>query len=159
MGFIYHIFIFFTLIMPFVWGNILLESLIDTSLFLYGALTIFSICFLRKKEAIFCTICLGLLIDTVNFETKLWGISSLLLSAPVVLFQDNSWRNVFKYRTFTWGIFLNLLLQLMFVSIHFLYYHISFSYIKGYFLSFIISAIVASLLLKILFRVEHSYWL
>ena len=159
MRFFYHTVIFFMLMLLVVWFNILLNSLFNTALFLYSTVVILSVCMLRKSEAVFCTICLGLLIDTVNFETKLWGISALLLSAPVVLFQDSSWRNVFMFRAFSWGIFLNIVLQLIFVSLQFLLNDVPFKCLKGYFLSFIVSGIVAALLLKLFLKIQHKYLL
>ena len=159
MRFFYHTFVFFMVILPVLWFNILLSSLFNAGLFLYSTVVILSVCMLRKSEAIFCTICLGLLIDAVNLETKLWGISALLLSAPVILFQDNTWRNVFKFRTFFWGIFLNIVLHLIFVSLQFLLNDIPFRCLNGYFLSIILSGIMAALLLKLLLKIQYKYLL
>ncbi len=156
MRFLYHTCIFFSITLPIVWLNILLTSVLNTSLFFYGAIILFSVCGLRKREAIFCNICLGVLIDSINFETHLWGLSALLLSGPVVLFQGNAWRNVFRYRTFTWSISLNVILQILFVWIHFLFYGVPIGYLKNYFLSFTISAIVASVLGKLLLKFRQN---
>lgn len=159
MRFFYHTFIFFIVTVPVLWLNVLLNSLFNSGLFLYSTVVILSVCMLKKSEAIFCTICLGLLMDAINMEIKLWGISALLLSAPLVLFQDNSWRNVFKFRTLPWGIFLNVVLHLIFISLQLLLNGISFRLLNGYCLPILLSGIVSALLLKLLFKIQHKYLL
>ena len=159
MSFLYHTFVFFSVLLPIIWLNVVLTALLKSPLFLYSTVVMFSVCTLKKNEGVFCTILLGLLIDAINFEAKVFGLSALLLSGSVILFQNNSWRNVFRYRTFTWGFSLNFLLQLFFVYVHFLAYGIPVPYLKGYFLTFTLSALLSSLLAKGLLKLKQNYLL
>ena len=159
MRFFYHTFIYFMVMLPVVWLNIFLNSLWNTGLFLYSTIVILSVCMLKKSEAIFGTICLGLLIDSINFEINLWGISALLLSAPIVLFQNNSWKNIFKYRTYSWGFSLNIILQFIFIIVQFLMNDIPLAFFRGYLLTLVSSGVIAALLSKFLLKVQYKYLL
>ena len=158
MKFFYNIAISFFINLPIIWICDYLSGMLAIQLFMPGTVFILLMCRLNKYEGIFAAICLGLVIDTMNFEHHLLGFSCLLLSAPVVLLQKKSWENVFKYRTFFWAGMINLIMQILYISVHLLAYHIPLLHLRFYTVSLLISAFLAGVCGVYLLKFQNKYF-
>lgn len=158
MKFFYNVAISLFINLPIIWICSYVSGLLAFPLFMPGTVFILLMCRLNKFEGIFTAICLGLVIDTANFEHDLFGISCLLLSAPMILLQKKSWGNVFKYRTFFWTSLINFILQLLYISAHLLAHRIPILYIRFYTLPLMISAVIAGVCGVYLLKLQNKYF-
>lgn len=145
MKFFYNIIISLCINLPVIWACDYLSGVLAFPLFMPGTVFVLLMCRLNKYEGIFAAICLGLVIDTGNFEHDLFGFSCLLLSAPMILLQKKSWKNVFKYRTFFWTSVLNFTMQFCYIVAHLPVHHISMIYVRFYAIPLLLSAVIAGI--------------
>ena len=158
MNFFYNIFISLCINLPIIWICNYLSGVLAFPLFMPGTVFILLMCRLNKYEGIFAAICLGLVIDTGNFEHELLGISCLLLSAPMILLQKSSWENVFKYRTFFWTSIINFVMQFLYIAAHLLVAHISIVYMRFYAIPLLLSCIIAGICGVWLLKLQNKYF-
>ena len=158
MNFFYNIFISLCINLPIVWICNYLSGLFAIPLFMPGTVFVLLMCRLNKYEGIFTAICLGLVIDTGNFEHDLLGISCLLLSAPMILLQKRSWENVFKYRTFFWTSVINFVLHVLYIVVHLFVYRIPIMHLKCYVIPLLLSAIIAGICGRWLLKLQNKYF-
>ena len=158
MKFFYNVVISLFINLPIIWICNYISGVFAFPLFMPGTVFILLMCRLNKFEGIFATICLGLVIDTANFEHDLLGISCLLLSAPMILLQKKSWENVFKYRTFFWTGIINFVLQLLYISAHLLVHRIPILHLRFYALPLLISALIAGVCGIYLLKFQNKYF-
>ena len=158
MKFFYNVAISLCINLPIVWVCNYLSGVLAFPLFMPGTVFILLMCRLNKHEGIFAAICLGLMIDSGNFEHDLLGISCLLLSAPMILLQKKSWKNVFKYRTFFWTSTLNFIMQFLYIATHLLSRNISVAYMGFYAVPLLISAVIAGICGVWLLKFQNRYF-
>lgn len=158
MKFFYNVAISLGINLPIVWACNYLSGVLAFPLFMPGTVFVLLMCRLNKYEGIFTAICLGLVIDAGNFEHDLLGISCLLLSAPMILLQKKSWKNVFKYRTFFWTSILNFIMQFIYIATHLLSRHIPIAYMGFYAVPLLISAVIAGICGIWLLKFQNRYF-
>ena len=158
MKFFYNIFISLCINLPIVWLCNYLSGVFAFPLFMLGTVFILLMCRLNKYEGIFAAISLGLVIDSGNFESELFGFSCLLLSAPVMLLQKKSWKNVFKYRTFFWTSVLNFIMQFCYIVAHLSIHRIPIVYVRFYTVPLLISTVVAGICGVWILKFQNKYF-
>lgn len=158
MNFFYNIAVSLCINLPVIWLCNYLSGVLAFPLFMPGTVFILLMCRLNKYEGILAAVCLGLVIDTANFEHDLLGISCLLLSAPMILLQKKSWENVFKYRTFFWTCVINFVMQFFYVVVHLWAYCIPIAYMGFYAFPLLISAIIAGICGVALLKFQNKYF-
>ena len=158
MKFFYNIAISLFINIPIVLACSYLSGVLVFPLFMPGTVFVLLMCRLNKYEGIFAAICLGLVIDSGNFEYNLFGFSCLLLSAPMILLQKNSWKNVLKYRTFFWTSIINFIMQSFYTVAHLLAHRIPIVYMRFYIMPLLISTIIAGICCVYLLKFQNKYF-
>lgn len=158
MNFFYNIGISLCINLPIIWVCNYLSGVLAFPLFMPGTVFVLLMCCLNKYEGFFAAMCLGLVIDAMNFEHKLFGFSCLLLTAPMMLLQRKSWGNVFKYRTFFWTMTINVILHVLYVIVHLLAYRIPIAYAKFHIASLVVSSIIAGICSVYILKFQNKYF-
>ena len=157
MKFFYNMFITLAINLPLIWLCAVFNEIGLFSLFLPACTVVLILCGVGTCEGILFAIFLGLIVDSLQTKTEMFGISALILSAAVVLLRGKAWRNVLRYGTYSWSFLLNIILQTLYVCAQLLWYNLSLFYLKQYIVSILLSAVLAAFLIRYLLKLQSKY--
>jgi hypothetical protein len=150
--------IFFVIYIPITFMSRLLEQALLLRIDLYGLYFVAAICGLSKIEAVLATVFLGLWLDGVQPDIRLFGLQAILLSALTYACWKQSWRVVVESYARIFAVCAQCFLQIFNLLFVFSIYQIPIRYLKFYTSSFLVSICLVAILTQPLLRLQNKYF-
>ena len=138
--------IFLAIFLPIVFASQLFGQMFSVHINLYGLYFMAAVCGLRRSEAVLATVFLGLWLDALQPDMRLFGLQALLLSALTYACYKQNWRVVFEAYSRTFAVCAQCFLQPIGLLCVFAVYRIPIRCFQFYVSSFLASVILSAIL-------------